>query len=277
MNVAILGVSGRMGRALVAALDEMPRAVLSGAAVSGGNQWDGKDVSECCGGALRNVLMTADPEKALQGAAVAIDFTLPAATPANLKACAAMRCPVVIGTTGHDESGRAQIERAAANIPVILAANMSLGVNLLLQLAELAARSLDDSYDIEIFEAHHRHKQDAPSGTALALGRSVAHGRKVELEEVAEYQRHGQPGARRAGAIGFSVFRGGDVVGDHTVSFAGIGERIELTHRASDRMTFARGAVRAAQWLAGKPAGLYSMQDVLGLSSSPKTGDGVMK
>src|SRR5690606_16294834 len=154
-------------------------------------------------------------------------------------------------------------------IAIVQAANMSLGVNLLLKLVQQAAATLDAGYDIEIFEAHHRHKKDAPSGTALALGQAAAAGRNVKLDDVAEYDRHGVSGARAAGAIGFSVFRGGDVVGDHTVSFAGIGERIELTHRASDRLAFARGPVTAARWLAGRPAGLYSMQDVLGIRTLP--------
>lgn len=173
---------------------------------------------------------------------------------------------MVIGTTGHDEATQQEIEKAAQRIAVVIAPNMSLGVNLLMKLAQLAAQALDDGYDIEVFEAHHRNKKDAPSGTALALGRSAAAGRGVCLSDVTDAARHGATGARRRGAIGFSVFRGGDVVGDHTVTFAGIGERIELTHRASDRMAFARGALKAAQWIVGREPGLYSMQDVLGLS-----------
>ena len=160
---------------------------------------------------------------------------------------------------------REALTAAAQRIAIVSAPNMSLGVNLLLKLTELAAAALDADYDIEVFEAHHRNKKDAPSGTALALGRAAAVGRNVSLDDVSDVARHGNTGARRRGAIGFSVFRGGDVVGDHTVTFAGIGERIELTHRASDRMAFARGAVQAARWLASRPAGLYSMQDVLGL------------
>jgi 4-hydroxy-tetrahydrodipicolinate reductase len=196
---------------------------------------------------------------------VAIDFTVPQATLDNVNACVAAGCPLVLGTTGHDEAARAKIADAAQRIPLVMAPNMSLGVNLLLKLAELTAKSLDAEYDIEIFEAHHRHKKDSPSGTALGLGAAVAKGRGVALKEVAEYARHGVTEPRRKGAIGFSVFRGGDVIGDHTVTFAGIGERIELTHRASDRMAFARGALKAAQWLVSQPPGLYSMQDVLGL------------
>jgi 4-hydroxy-tetrahydrodipicolinate reductase len=265
LRIAVLGVSGRMGRAVLTALDEVPTAALSGATVSAGSQWLGQDASACATGKPRNVVITADAAIAVKSAAVAIDFTLPAATSANLRACVAAGCPLIIGTTGHDAATRTEIERAAQRIPLLLSANMSLGVNLLMQLAEIAARSLDQGYDIEIFEAHHRNKKDAPSGTALALGHSVAQGRGVNLSDVADYARHGQTGARTPGSIGFSVFRGGDVVGDHTVTFAGIGESIELTHRASDRATFARGALRAAQWLVGQPPGLYSMQDVLGL------------
>jgi 4-hydroxy-tetrahydrodipicolinate reductase len=265
LRIAILGATGRMGRALLQALDEVPGATLAGAGASANSQWLGKDAAAPGGGKARGVTI-GDAPTAVRTANVAIDFSLPAATAANLQACEATRCAMVIGTTGHDEHTRAAIDAAARRIPIVLAPNTSLGVNLLLKLAELAARALDDSYDLEIFEAHHRHKKDAPSGTALALGRAVAAGRKVSLDEVADYARHGETGERRRGAIGFSVFRGGDVVGDHTVTFAGVGERIELTHRASDRMAFARGAMKAARWVQGKPAGLYSMQDVLGLA-----------
>lgn len=265
MPIAIFGVSGRMGRALLAAIDEAPGTALGGATASANSRWLGQDASAPAGGTQRNVEIVVDPAAALRDAQVAIDFTLPDATASNLAACVAAKCPMVIGTTGHSESVRAQITAAARAIPIVMAPNMSLGVNLLLKLVELAAAKLDADYDIEIFEAHHRNKKDAPSGTALALGASAAAGRGVTLAEAAEYSRHGNTGARERGKIGFSVFRGGDVVGDHIVTFAGIGERIELTHRASDRLAFARGAVKAAQWLVDRPAGLYSMQDVLGL------------
>lgn len=263
--IAIFGVSGRMGRALLTAIDEAPGAGLAGATASASSRWLGKDASEAGGGAKRNVVIVADPAAALRDARVAIDFTLPEATAANLAACVAAKCPLVIGTTGHSEAVREQINAAAQSIPLVMAPNMSLGVNLLLKLVELAAAKLDADYDIEVFEAHHRNKKDAPSGTALALGAAAARGRGVKLADAAEHSRHGNTGARERGKIGFSVFRGGDVVGDHTVTFAGIGERVEITHRASDRLAFARGAVKAAQWLVGRPAGLYSMQDVLGL------------
>jgi 4-hydroxy-tetrahydrodipicolinate reductase len=240
LQVAIFGASGRMGRAVIAAVEESPDAAVEGTTTSSG-----------------------DPAAALRGADVAIEFALPEATAANLTACIAAKRPLVIGTTGHDEAQRAQIAAAARDIAIVMAPNMSLGVNLLLKLVELTAGKLDASYDIEVFEAHHRNKKDAPSGTALALGSAAAAGRGVKLSEVADYARYGTGEARERGAIGFSVFRGGDVVGDHTVTFAGAGERIELTHRAGDRMAFARGAVRAARWLVGRPPGLYSMQDVL--------------
>ena len=254
-----------MGRALLTAIDEKPNLALSGALASSQSRWIGADASEPGGGTRRGVTISADATTALRNAIVAIDFSLPEATMSNLEACIAARCPIVIGTTGHDAAGRSAIERAAQQIAVVSAPNMSLGVNLLLKLTQLAAATLDDSYDIEIFEAHHRNKKDAPSGTALALGRFAAEGRRVDLDEAADVARHGNTGTRRPGAIGFSVFRGGDVVGDHTVTFAGAGERVELTHRASDRLSFARGAVRAAQWIVDKRAGLYSMQDVLNL------------
>ncbi len=244
LQVAIFGVSGRMGRAVVAAVEESSGAAVKGSTTSSG-----------------------DPAAALRGADVAIEFALPQATAANLAACVAAKRPIVIGTTGHDDAQRAQIAAAAREIAIVMAPNMSLGVNLLLKLVELTAGKLDASYDIEVFEAHHRNKKDAPSGTALALGAAAASGRGVKLSEVAEHARHGTGAGRARGAIGFSVFRGGDVVGDHTVTFAGAGERIELTHRASDRMAFARGAVQAARWLVGRPPGLYSMQDVLATSA----------
>ena len=264
LHITILGATGRMGRALLAAIDEAPEASLSGASASAASRWLGQDVGVASGGSPRDVVVVADPSIALQTASVAIDFSLPVATAANVAACVQIGCPMVIGATGHDEKVREQIERAAAQIAIVMAPNMSLGVNLLLKLVELAAGSLDAEYDIEVFEAHHRNKKDAPSGTALALGAAAAAGRGVKLSDVAEHARTGDLAMRRRGAIGFSVLRGGDVVGDHTVTFAGIGERIELTHRASDRLAFARGALEAAKWIVSRPAGLYSMQDVLG-------------
>ena len=255
-----------MGAALLRAIDEAPGAKLVGACASASSRWLGQDASAPAGGLSREVPITGDPNAAVRNATVAIDFALPDATRSNLAACVESGCSLVIGTTGYPLEVRAEIEQAAQRIPIVVAANMSMGVNLLLGLTRLAAKALDEKYDIEIFEAHHRNKKDAPSGTALALGEAAAAGRGVQLADVGTFERHGETGARCAGTIGFAVFRGGDVVGDHTVSFAGIGERIELTHRATDRMTFARGALQAAQWINGRKPGLYSMQDVLGLT-----------
>jgi 4-hydroxy-tetrahydrodipicolinate reductase len=267
LRVAIFGATGRMGAALLRAVDEIPQASLVGASASAHSKWLGQDAGQPSGGPQRGVTIVANPRDALANANVAIDFALPEATAANVAACVAAKSALVIGTTGFGAEVRQQIEQAARDIPIVVAANMSLGVNLLIGLTKLAAKALDEGYDIEVFEAHHRNKKDAPSGTALALGEAAAAGRGVKLSDVGVFERYGTTGARVAGSIGFSVFRGGDVVGDHTVTFAGIGERIELTHRASDRMTFARGALRAAQWIVGRPAGLYSMQDVLGLNA----------
>lgn len=265
IRIALLGVTGRMGKALLQAAAEREEVeVVAGTASANSKQLD-RSLSELGGVRGSTVRVTADVEVAVAQCDVAIDFTLAEATERNLAACLHMRRALVIGTTGHSAALKAQIAQAGSEIPVLAAANMSLGVNLLLHLVELAAARLDAGYDLEIFEAHHRNKKDAPSGTALALGEAAAKGRGVTLATVAEYSRHEAAQPRRRGSIGFSVFRGGDVVGDHTVTFAGIGERLELSHRASDRMAFARGAMQAACWLANKPAGSYSMREVLGL------------
>jgi 4-hydroxy-tetrahydrodipicolinate reductase len=265
LNVAMLGASGRMGRTIVPLIVASTDLRLSGALAAAGDVHAGHDAGVVAGTAPLAVSITSDAERALEAAQVAIDFTLPAASLQHARLCLARQVPLVIGTTGHDAAARAEIERIAGSIPVVMAPNMSLGVNLLFKLAEIGARALGAEYDIEIFEAHHRHKVDAPSGTALGLGRAVARGRGTTLEEAAEYARHGATGPRREGRIGFSVMRGGDIVGDHRVFFAGPGEQIELAHHAQDRSGFARGAVAAARWVAGQPPGLYSMMDVLGL------------
>lgn len=264
-RLAILGISGRMGQAVLKQLEHFPQFELSGAAASRTSRWQGQDAGEASGMRSQGVAITSDPAIAVRGAGVVIDFTLPEATTANVAACVAAGCPLVIGTTGHAPEARAAIEAGARRIPVLLAPNMSLGVNLLLKLADLAAKALDADYDIEIFEAHHRHKKDAPSGTALRIGEVVAAARGTTLAESGEFTRYGNTGERRSGRIGFSVLRGGDVVGEHVLTFAGPGERVELAHRAHDRSGFARGALKAAQWLGGRSAGLYSMQDVIGL------------
>lgn len=264
-SIAILGVTGRMGRALLQAMQGFDDLNLISATASGSSEWLGKSVSVLGGARSPNVTVSADVSAAVTGANVVVDFTLPQVTASNVAACVAANAAMVIGTTGHNSEQRAVIEQAAKQIPMVLAPNMSVGVNLLLKLAELAARALSQDYDIEIYEAHHRNKKDAPSGTALRLGEVVAAGRGVSLSEQADFARHGDTGVRQRGHIGFSVARGGDIVGDHTVLFAGPGERVELSHRAHDRSGFARGALVAARWLRNRPAGLYSMQDVLGL------------
>jgi 4-hydroxy-tetrahydrodipicolinate reductase len=265
LNVAMLGASGRMGRAIIPLLAEAADLRLSGALAAPGDPALGQDAGVLAGIAPLGVEISGDPAVALGGAQVAIDFTMPAVSAANARLCSGLGCALVIGTTGHDAAQHAELEAVARAIPLVLAPNMSLGVTMLMRLAELAARALDDQYDIEVFEAHHRSKVDAPSGTALGLGAAAARGRGTTLESVAEYARHGHTGVRERGRIGFSVLRGGDIVGEHRLIFAGPGEQVELVHRAQDRSGFARGAVVAVRWVAGRPPGLYSMLDVLGL------------
>jgi 4-hydroxy-tetrahydrodipicolinate reductase len=265
VNVAMLGASGRMGRTIIPLIHETADLRLSGALAAPDDGAVGQDAGVLSGMAPLGVVVSRDAGQALDGAAVAIDFTLPAVSVADARACAERGCAMVIGTTGHSAAERAELDAIATRIPIVLAPNMSLGVNLLFKLAELAARALDEQYDIEVFEAHHRNKVDAPSGTALGLGRAAAEGRGRRLEDLAEYARHGQTGIRERGRIGFSVVRGGDIVGEHRLIFAGPGEQVELAHTAQDRSSFARGAVAAVRWVAGRPPGLYTMLDVLGL------------
>ncbi len=266
LNIALLGASGRMGRSIIPLLAADPDNLrLSGALTGPGDVSLGQDAGVLAGITPLAIAVTDKADRALADADVAIDFTLPAASLVNARLCRELGCALVIGTTGHDAPQRAEIEQIAKGIPIVMAPNMSLGVNLLFKLAELAARALDESFDAEIHEAHHRNKVDAPSGTALGLGRAVAQGRGVELEDVADFARQGETGIRKRGHIGFSVLRGGDIVGDHRLIFAGAGEQIELAHHAQDRSGFARGALVAARWVVGRPPGLYSMLDVLGL------------
>jgi len=264
-GIVVTGVSGRMGRMLVRAVTDSRRARLSGALVRPGHGWVGQDLGAALGGQAMGVTVTDDAAAAFHGADAAIDFTTPEATMAFAAEAAAAGIAHVIGTTGLTAADLAAIAAAAERIPVVRAGNMSLGVNLLVQLARQVAAALDADYDIEIVEAHHRHKVDAPSGTALMLGEAAAVGRGVALAEVAERGRDGITGARRRGAIGFASVRGGDIVGEHDVIFAGEGERLVLRHVASDRAVFARGAVKAALWAIGRGPGEYSMLDVLGI------------
>jgi len=268
-RIAIFGVTGRMGQSLLLALREPPalRAgaafILSGAIASPQSGRLGQDAA--ADGAPTGVLITSDAGLGIQGASVALDFSSSGAVAAHTKACAAARVPILIGVTGVDSASRAVLERAAGSIPVLVAPNTSVGVGVVAKLVSMATLGLGPDYDVEIFEAHHRMKRDAPSGTALALGEAVARARGVSLDEVATMNRAGQNAPRTPGSIGFSSLRAGDIVGEHTVTFAAAGERIEITHRATDRIPFARGALRAAEWLVGRPAGLYGMQNVLGL------------
>jgi 4-hydroxy-tetrahydrodipicolinate reductase len=264
IKVAIAGISGRMGRTLLEAVMAAADLRLYAALERDGSALLETDAG-CLVGATLDVKISADVAAALAGADVLIDFTRPEATLRHLQVCVEKGVGLIIGTTGFDAAGKAAIEQAAQTIPVVFAPNMSVGVNLALKLLDMAARVLDEDYDIEIVEAHHRHKVDAPSGTALRMGEVVANALGRDLKTCSVYGREGVTGERDGRTIGFATVRGGDIVGDHTVMFAGIGERLEITHKASSRMTFALGALRAARFLAGKPSGLFDMQDVLGL------------
>jgi len=262
VNVAINGASGRMGRTLIEACLLNDETTVTAAIERPGSQAIGADAGTLAGLKALNVLIQASLDNTAYD--VLIDFTRPEVTHDNLKTCIKAGKSMVIGTTGFDAAGVQLIHDAAKKIPVVFAPNMSVGVNVCLRLLEVAAQALGENSDIEITEAHHRHKLDAPSGTALRMGEVVAETLGRKLKDCAIYGREGITGERDKNTIGFSSIRAGDIVGDHTVMFAGQGERVEITHKASSRMTFASGAIRAALWLQGKPAGLYDMQDVLG-------------
>lgn len=265
IRLAITGAAGRMGRTLVEAIAENPDTVLTVALEHAGSSLIGADAGELAGTGRNGVIVGASLEAALDQFDVLVDFSSPAATAAAATLLGTHGKAMVVGTTGLDTAQQACIDAAAARVPVCQAANFSTGVNLCLQLLETAARVLGNTVDIEVQEAHHRHKVDAPSGTALAMGRVVAEALGRDLAQVAVYGREGQTGPRTREQIGFATVRAGDIVGDHTVLFAADGERIEITHKASSRMAFARGAVRAAAWLAGRTPGQYGMRQVLGL------------
>lgn len=264
MKVAIAGASGRMGRMLIEAALSFPDTTIAAAFDRADSQGFGADCAAFLG-RTTNVNIGADM-KALSNADVLIDFTRPEATLLHMEACLAADVNMVIGTTGFDQAGKRAIEAAAKRIAIVFAPNMGIGVNAVLKLLEVAARILRDGFDVEIVETHHKHKVDAPSGTALKMGEVIAIARKQVLDEVAVFAREGNVGERPSEAIGFSSLRGGDVVGDHTVLFAGTGERIEITHKATSRMTYAVGSMRAARFLEGRTNGLYDMFDVLGLN-----------
>ena len=266
MNIAILGANGRMGQALLLSSQSLDKLKVSAAFVRGGSELIGQTV-QALASATQNTALTfssldsADPDMI----DVLIDFTLPDALSGHLTFAKTHNIPIVIGTTGLEEQHKQQLNTAAQTLPIVFAANYSVGVTLMARLCQIAARTLSGSADIEIIEAHHRHKRDAPSGTALAIGEAIAAELNWDLNDHAVYAREGDMGERENNTIGFSTIRGGDIIGEHTALFADIGERLEITHKASSRETFAKGALRAALWLTNKSVGLYDMEDVLGL------------
>ncbi|MEJ6392916.1 4-hydroxy-tetrahydrodipicolinate reductase [Gymnodinialimonas sp. 2305UL16-5] len=265
LGIAVMGASGRMGQMLIQTIAASDRAHLVAVTARPGHEWIGADLGEAMGGAATGVPVLDDPLEAIVKAGAVIDFTSPAATVAHATLTAQARAVHVIGTTGMSDEDIVKLDAAARHATIIRAGNMSLGVNLLVRLTEQVAAALDADFDVEIVEAHHRHKVDAPSGTALMLGEAAAEGRGVSLAEVADRGRDGITGARARGDIGFSAIRGGDVVGEHDVIFAADGERIVLRHLATDRGIFARGALKAALWGYGRGPGHFSMMSVLGL------------
>ncbi len=265
IRIGITGAAGRMGRALVEAISQVEGMSLAAAIERPDSTLLGADSGELAGQGKNGVVVVDSLATVIDDIDVLIDFSVPAATLANLALCSANNTSIVIGTTGFTSEQQSEIDNAARVISICKASNFSTGVNLCFKLLDLAARVLGDDVDIEVYEAHHRHKIDAPSGTALSMGKVVADALGRDLDKVAVYGREGQTGARARDTIGFATVRAGDIVGDHTVTFAADGERVEITHKASSRMSFARGAVRAAGWLKGQRPGLYDMQDVLGL------------
>ncbi|MGA7801547.1 MAG: 4-hydroxy-tetrahydrodipicolinate reductase [Gammaproteobacteria bacterium] len=265
IHIAISGAAGRMGRTLIEACTQAEGMAVTVALEHAGHAALGTDAGLLAGVGELGVPLVSDLDSVADRFDVLIDFTRPEGTLEYLEVCRAHGRRMVIGTTGMDESQRDRIRQAAQDVAVVFAPNMSVGVNLCLKLLDVAARVLGDEVDVEIVEAHHRHKVDAPSGTALRMGEVVAEALGRDLKECAVYGRQGRTGERDRRTIGFETIRAGDIVGEHTVMFAGLGERVEITHKASSRMTFAKGAARAAAWLIGQQTGLFDMQDVLGL------------
>ena len=263
-RIAVAGASGRMGHMLIEAIRAADDCVLAGALDVAGSPGIGTDATGFLGHAS-GVAICADLDEGLKSAGVLIDFTRPEGTLAHLRACRRLGVNLVIGTTGFSDAQKAEIAEAAKDIAIMMAPNMSVGVNVTLKLLEMAAKAMPTGYDIEIIEAHHRHKVDAPSGTALKMGEVIAGALGRDLKDCAVYAREGITGERDPSSIGFAAIRGGDIVGDHTVLFAGTGERIEISHKSSSRATYAQGALRAARFLAGRKQGLFDMFDVLGL------------
>ena len=267
-RIAISGAAGRMGRALIEAVSASAECNLVMAVEQPDSSLLGLDVGQLIGVGPLGVPLVGAPATALTDCDVLMDFTAPAATLANLSACAEAGCKMLIGTTGFSAAQQAQIDAASRSLAICQASNFSTGVNLCFRLLALAADAIGADSDIEVYEAHHRDKRDAPSGTALSMAQVIATALGRDLSRVAVYGRQGQTGARDRNTIGFATVRAGDIVGDHSVTFAADGERVEITHRASSRQAFARGALRAATWLGGQPPGLYDMQDVLGLRAA---------
>jgi 4-hydroxy-tetrahydrodipicolinate reductase len=266
IRITVIGATGRMGRALVRLIAEAERMELAGAATEPGDRLIGQDAGDLAQIGPLGIAITEDLGEALAGSQVAIDFTTPAAADANIAACVDRRVALVMGTTGLSAEQQAALDEAGHHIAVVYGRNMSVGVNVLTELVARASRALGQEFDVEITEAHHRNKMDAPSGTALQLGEAVAKEQGTTLSRSATYDRHGVESVRKPGTIGFASIRAGSIVGEHTVMFASDHEIIEFRHRALDRQVFARGALRAAGWLNEKPNGLYSMNDVLGLT-----------
>lgn len=264
-RIAVTGAAGRMGKALIEAVTINPDTTLTAAIERPESSLVGADAGELAGIGRLDVQVVGNLADVVDNFDVLIDFTSPVATIANAKLCAANGKQMVVGTTGFTDEQKTELLVVVDSAALCMASNFSTGVNLCFKLLDMAARVLGDEVDVEIYEAHHRHKVDAPSGTALSMGKVVASALGRDLDEVAVYGREGQTGARDRKTIGFATVRAGDIVGDHTVTFASEGERVEITHKASSRMSFARGAVRAAGWIAGKNRGLFDMQDVLGL------------
>lgn len=266
LKVAVAGASGRMGKMLIEAISNSDDMVLAGALDVAGSPAIGTDAGSFLGKPA-GVLIESDLAKALADADFLIDFTRPEGTLKHLEYCAAHGIKMIIGTTGFDDAGKAAIAAAGKQTAIVFAPNMSVGVNVTLKLLEMAAGSFAEGYDIEIIEAHHRHKVDAPSGTALKMGEVIADALGRDLKEVGVFAREGVTGERDPSSIGFATIRGGDIVGDHTVLFAGIGERVEISHKSSSRVTYAHGSLRAARFLNNKATGLFDMYDVLGLNN----------
>ncbi|MGE4220395.1 MAG: 4-hydroxy-tetrahydrodipicolinate reductase [Alphaproteobacteria bacterium] len=266
LRIGVVGAGGRMGQMILRQIAETPGCAVGGATEGPGHPMLGRDAGLVAGLAELGIAIGDDPAPMIARVDAVIDFTVPAATAEHARLCAQAGAALVCGTTGLSGAQEEAVSKAARHVPVVRASNFSVGVTLLMALVEQAAGILGPDYDIEVLEMHHKHKVDAPSGTAISLGEAAARGRAVDLAQVRQAVRDGHTGARRAGDIGFATLRGGDVVGDHTVIFAGTGERVELGHKASSRAVFAAGAVRAAAWTRGRPAGLYGMRDVLGFN-----------